>query len=266
MSAVRQETSGLGGEPPEATRFIKAQAGCIESLNQLMARHDGLVQAVVRQQVLGGLPFEEALQAGRIGLWRAILGSTRRRALPSPPAPGLALSTMSGAPSRRMKVSRAMATPASRSSSPTPHAASTSSWPTTSPPPAPVWRSLLPPSSSNLIRSTPPSTSETSSVTPPLAIPVSCASSTSTSAPAACSICARIRPTRTKHYGRSVAMTTKAAPSAPSAIPSPPMASTLKNAATSGSAIAFAKKARHLSSSSQACPLRSPSALSPHRQ
>jgi RNA polymerase sigma factor (sigma-70 family) len=39
-----------------------------------MARHDGLVQAVVRQQVLGELPFEEALQAGRIGLWRAILG------------------------------------------------------------------------------------------------------------------------------------------------------------------------------------------------
>jgi hypothetical protein len=74
MSAVRQETSGLGGEPPEATRFIKAQAGCIESLNQLMARHDGLVQAVVRQQVLGGLPFEEALQAGRIGLWRASAG------------------------------------------------------------------------------------------------------------------------------------------------------------------------------------------------
>jgi len=39
-----------------------------------MARHDGLVQAVVRRQVLGDLPFAEALQAGRIGLWRAILG------------------------------------------------------------------------------------------------------------------------------------------------------------------------------------------------
>jgi|GEM_PF-1400465 len=85
MSAVRQETSGLGGEPPEATRFTKAQAGCIESLNQLMARHNGLVQAVVRQQVLGGLPFEEALQAGRIGLWRALLGFD--------PAQGSAFST-----------------------------------------------------------------------------------------------------------------------------------------------------------------------------
>ena len=65
--------SGLGVQPPEATQFLQAQAGCGESLNRLMARHDGLVQAVVRQQVLGELPFEEALQAGRIGLWRAIL-------------------------------------------------------------------------------------------------------------------------------------------------------------------------------------------------
>ena len=66
--------SGLGVSPPEATQFVQAQAGCAESLNQLMARHDGLVQAVVRQQVLGELSFEEALQAGRIGLWRAFLG------------------------------------------------------------------------------------------------------------------------------------------------------------------------------------------------
>lgn len=54
--------------------FEQAQAGCRESLDHLMRRHDGLVQAVVRQQVLGDLPFLEALQAGRLGLWRAILG------------------------------------------------------------------------------------------------------------------------------------------------------------------------------------------------
>ena len=66
--------SGPGVCTPEATQFSQAQAGCGESLSQLMTRHDGLVQAVVRQQVLGDLPFEEALQAGRIGLWRAILG------------------------------------------------------------------------------------------------------------------------------------------------------------------------------------------------
>jgi RNA polymerase sigma factor (sigma-70 family) len=39
-----------------------------------MTAHEGLVHAVVRKQVLGYLPFAEALQAGRIGLWRAILG------------------------------------------------------------------------------------------------------------------------------------------------------------------------------------------------
>jgi RNA polymerase sigma factor (sigma-70 family) len=39
-----------------------------------MAAHAGLVVWVVRRQALGGLPFEEALQAGRIGLWRALVG------------------------------------------------------------------------------------------------------------------------------------------------------------------------------------------------
>jgi RNA polymerase sigma factor (sigma-70 family) len=39
-----------------------------------MTEHEGLVHAVVRRQVLDDLPFAEALQAGRIGLWRAILG------------------------------------------------------------------------------------------------------------------------------------------------------------------------------------------------
>jgi RNA polymerase sigma factor (sigma-70 family) len=69
-----QTTDGHGVSPSAAIQFIQAQAGCAESLNQLMTCHDGLVQAVVRQQVLGELLFEEALQAGRIGLWRAILG------------------------------------------------------------------------------------------------------------------------------------------------------------------------------------------------
>jgi DNA-directed RNA polymerase sigma subunit (sigma70/sigma32) len=59
------------GKPTGATRFRQAQAGDRDSLNRLMVEHDGLVQAVVRRQVLGNLPFAEALQAGRIGLWRA---------------------------------------------------------------------------------------------------------------------------------------------------------------------------------------------------
>jgi RNA polymerase sigma factor (sigma-70 family) len=68
-----------------ATIFLQAQAGDLASLNQLMSQHDGLVQAMVRRQVLGDLPFAEALQAGRIGLWRAILGFD--------PARGFAFST-----------------------------------------------------------------------------------------------------------------------------------------------------------------------------
>jgi RNA polymerase sigma factor (sigma-70 family) len=61
------------GQSTEAVLFHRAQTGGGESLNALMERHDGLVHAVVRRQVLGDLPYTEALQAGRIGLWRAIL-------------------------------------------------------------------------------------------------------------------------------------------------------------------------------------------------
>ena len=61
------------GQPTEVALFHQAQTGGRESLNALMERHDGLVHAVVRRQVLGDLPYAEALQAGRIGLWHAIL-------------------------------------------------------------------------------------------------------------------------------------------------------------------------------------------------
>jgi len=61
------------GQPAEVVLFRQAQTGSNESLNALMETHDGLVHAVVRRQVLGDLPYAEALQAGRIGLWRAIM-------------------------------------------------------------------------------------------------------------------------------------------------------------------------------------------------
>jgi len=82
---VRADEAGGPGPATEATLFRQAQAGCSVSLNALMAHHDGLVQAVVRQQVLGDLPFAEALQAGRIGLWQAMVGFD--------PGRGLAFST-----------------------------------------------------------------------------------------------------------------------------------------------------------------------------
>jgi RNA polymerase sigma factor (sigma-70 family) len=61
-------------KPPfETALWTQAQAGCRQSVNLLMCQHNGLVYAVVRQQVLGDLSYDEALQAGRTGLWQAIL-------------------------------------------------------------------------------------------------------------------------------------------------------------------------------------------------
>jgi RNA polymerase sigma factor (sigma-70 family) len=79
-----QRSSCHGDDPAlvtEADSFRRAQAGCPDSLNHLMAVHDRLVYAVVRKQFLGPLFFVDALHAGRIGLWRAILGYDPQRGL-----------------------------------------------------------------------------------------------------------------------------------------------------------------------------------------
>jgi len=43
-------------------------------IEAMMARHEGLIHAFIRRQGGGDIPYEEALQAGRVGLWRAIQG------------------------------------------------------------------------------------------------------------------------------------------------------------------------------------------------
>lgn len=43
-------------------------------VQEAMEQHDRLVHAFIRRQGGGDLSYEEALQAGRIGLWRAIQG------------------------------------------------------------------------------------------------------------------------------------------------------------------------------------------------
>ena len=78
MSRRSPATDGPGGLT-EAVLFRQAQAGCRDSLARLMVKHEGLIHAVVRKQVLGDLPFAEALQAGRMGLWRAIQGYDPQR-------------------------------------------------------------------------------------------------------------------------------------------------------------------------------------------
>jgi RNA polymerase sigma factor (sigma-70 family) len=55
--------SSMGDRGPEDQR-----------LDQQMAAHDGLVYWVGRQQWRGDLPFDEAVHAGRIGLWHALGG------------------------------------------------------------------------------------------------------------------------------------------------------------------------------------------------
>jgi RNA polymerase sigma factor (sigma-70 family) len=53
--------------------------GRTHDIEQLLRQHDGLVHAVIRRQGSGMLTYEEALQAGRIGLWRALLGYDPQR-------------------------------------------------------------------------------------------------------------------------------------------------------------------------------------------
>ncbi len=73
MKTEGKKKSGLGGHP-EARLYEQVQEGCGDSLDLLMARHEPLVLYAVNRQKLGDLPFEEAVQAGRIGLWGAIQG------------------------------------------------------------------------------------------------------------------------------------------------------------------------------------------------
>ena len=76
------------GNPEVANLFARAQAGDARSLEQLMAQHEGLVHLVARRQWRGPLGYEETVQEGRIGLWRAILGFD--------PGRGVSFSTYAG--------------------------------------------------------------------------------------------------------------------------------------------------------------------------
>jgi len=54
-------------------RFGCAQAGCPVCLDALLREHSGLVYWMVMHQAGGKTAYADLLQAGRIGLWRAIL-------------------------------------------------------------------------------------------------------------------------------------------------------------------------------------------------
>jgi len=63
----------------EANLYLDAQGGDAQSLEELMRMHEGLVHHMVRQQWRGQLSYEQAIHAGRIGLWHALLGFDPRR-------------------------------------------------------------------------------------------------------------------------------------------------------------------------------------------
>jgi RNA polymerase sigma factor (sigma-70 family) len=56
------------------TRSSRASAEGRDSVDRALGDHEGLIHAVIRREGSGRLSYEEALQAGRIGLWRALLG------------------------------------------------------------------------------------------------------------------------------------------------------------------------------------------------
>lgn len=51
-----------------------AQAGCAACMRRLLQYHRGLVLAVVKQQYLGEMAVEDAMQEGMVALWKAIRG------------------------------------------------------------------------------------------------------------------------------------------------------------------------------------------------
>jgi RNA polymerase sigma factor (sigma-70 family) len=50
-----------------------------QAVQEAMEQHEGLIHAFIRRQGGGDIPYEEALQAGRIGLWRALRGYKAER-------------------------------------------------------------------------------------------------------------------------------------------------------------------------------------------
>ena len=58
----------------ERAIFACAQAGCERCLEYLVESNKGLIHAVVRKARIGGVPYQEVVEEGRIGLWEAIKG------------------------------------------------------------------------------------------------------------------------------------------------------------------------------------------------
>jgi RNA polymerase sigma factor (sigma-70 family) len=58
-----------------------AQTGCPDCLDHLVRQNEALIPWVLQRLAPGPLAYEEARQAGRIGLWKALLGFDPQRGL-----------------------------------------------------------------------------------------------------------------------------------------------------------------------------------------
>ncbi len=59
---------------------VQVEAGLVPlDMEEALEQHEGLIHAFIRRQGGGAISYEEALQAGRIGLWRAIRGYDAKR-------------------------------------------------------------------------------------------------------------------------------------------------------------------------------------------
>ena len=59
-----------GRRGPEA--LACAQEGCRDCLEGVIEENEGLIHAVMQGIRRGGVPYDELLQEGRIGLWQAV--------------------------------------------------------------------------------------------------------------------------------------------------------------------------------------------------
>jgi len=81
--------------------ILRAQGSCHNSLNRSLHLHEGLIHAVIRREGTSSLTYQEALRAGRIGLWRAIPSTSLRTCLGCDLTRGTAFSTYAWVAIRR---------------------------------------------------------------------------------------------------------------------------------------------------------------------
>lgn len=85
MCSIPQNDPAAGGD------FGCAQAGCRACLDALIRKHSGLIHTIVRRVKSGGVPYDDLIQAGRLALWRAVLGFDPERGVRFSTYGGLAI-------------------------------------------------------------------------------------------------------------------------------------------------------------------------------